>query len=98
MCNLLVRKALEYEITLLYFWLNSPEFAKQRVVLRVSKGGHHIQDDVIERRYYRGIYNLFNLYLPVCDNWMIIDNMDAVPIVIAYKLKSKEKVIINNDI
>jgi predicted ABC-type ATPase len=49
-----------YEVTLLYFWLHSPEQAKQRVAERVAKGGHNIEDDVIERRYYRGISNFLN--------------------------------------
>lgn len=87
-----------YEITLLYFWLSSPEFAKQRVALRVKKGGHNISSEIIERRYYRGIHNLFNLYIPLCDSWIIIDNMDAAPNVIAYKLRAEEEVILNNDI
>jgi len=91
-------KTFDYEIILLYFWLNSPELAKQRVASRVKKGGHNIADEIIERRYYRGIRNLFNLYIPVCDNWMIIDNVDAVPDVVAYKLSAEEKVILNNDI
>src|SRR6266487_4420640 len=83
-------KTMRYEITLLYFWLNSPEFAKQRVASRVIKGGHDIAAEIIERRYYRGIYNLFNLYIPVCDHWIIIDNMDAVPDVVAYRLGAEE--------
>lgn len=38
----LVKKAQEkgYEVTLLYFWLNSPLMAIKRVAKRVSKGGH----------------------------------------------------------
>ncbi len=32
-----------YKATLVYFWLSSPEEAKHRVALRVSKGGHHIR-------------------------------------------------------
>lgn len=50
-----------YEITLVFFWIDSPEFARQRVADRVSQGGHNIPPDVIERRYYRGIFNLINL-------------------------------------
>jgi predicted ABC-type ATPase len=42
----------DYQVTLLYFWLNSPEMAYKRVAKRVSKGGHNIPIDVIERRYY----------------------------------------------
>jgi len=91
-------KTFNYEITLLYFWLNSPELAKQRVASRVKKGGHSIPDEIIERRYYRGIGNFFNLYISVADNWMIIDNRDAVPDVVAYKLNAEQEVILNSDI
>ena len=31
-----------YNVTLLYFWLHSPELALQRVAERVSKGGHNV--------------------------------------------------------
>jgi len=87
-----------YEISLLYFWLISPEFAKQRVAKRVSKGGHNIPPDVIERRYYRGISNLLNLYIPVVDNWMVIDNMDMMPDIIGKGTEKGEKVIINTEL
>lgn len=45
-----VKKAKEigYEVTLLYFWLSSPEMAIERVAKRVSKGGHNIPTEVIE--------------------------------------------------
>jgi predicted ABC-type ATPase len=33
---------LGYEVSLLYFWLSSPEFAVSRVGKRVEKGGHNI--------------------------------------------------------
>ena len=63
-----------YIVTLLYFWLSSPELAVQRVAERVSKGGHNIPTDVIHRRYLVGIKNLFNIYMPIVDAWMIADN------------------------
>ena len=88
----------DYEITLLYFWLSSPDFARQRVAKRVSMGGHNIPDDIVERRYYRGIYNLINLYIPICDNWMVINNMDEVPAIIADGKMNDREVIKNNDI
>ena len=57
----LIKKAQQagYEVTLLYIWLSSPAMALRRVAKRVSKGGHNIPPDVIERRYFRGIKNLF---------------------------------------
>ena len=60
-------------VSLLYFWLNSVELAKMRVAHRVKEGGHNIPEEVIERRYHRGIKNLFDLYLPICDNVMVFD-------------------------
>src|SRR5690606_33544436 len=63
-----------FTITLLFFWLNSIELAKERVKSRVLEGGHHIPDDIVERRYLRGIKNLFDIYLDLVDGTMIFDN------------------------
>jgi predicted ABC-type ATPase len=54
-----------YTVTLLFFWLQNVELAKERVKIRVMEGGHNIAPEVIERRYLRGIQNLFDIYL----NW-----------------------------
>lgn len=92
-------KSLGYKTTLLYFWLSSPEFAMQRVRDRVARGGHNIPQDVIERRYYRGISNLIKLYIPVCDDWFVINNMNGVSYKeIASGDSENEKVILNHDI
>lgn len=66
-----------YRITLLFFWLQNVELAKERVKIRVSEGGHNIAPDVIERRYIRGIKNLFNIYLPIVDGALIFDNSEG---------------------
>ena len=71
-----------YRVTLLFYWLDSIELAKRRVELRVEEGGHNIPVDVIERRYIKGIRNLFNLYLPICDYSMVFDNSKSDPVLI----------------
>jgi predicted ABC-type ATPase len=91
-------KVINYEITLLYFWLGSPKLAMKRVAQRVSEGGHGIPADVIGRRYFRGLHNLVNLYIPVCDNWIVIDNEDPIPNIIARGSKPNEREVINSDI
>ena len=63
-----------YKVTLLYFWLQTIELAKERVKTRVQEGGHNIAEDVIERRYYRGIKNLFEIYIDIVDALLIFDN------------------------
>ena len=42
-------KSLGYEVTLLYFWLNSVDLARKRVKKRVESGGHHIHEEVIRK-------------------------------------------------
>ena len=74
-----------YSITLLFFWLQSVELAKRRVEKRVSEGGHHIDNDVIERRYLNGIKNLINIYLPIVDAAFVFDNSEGKKELIAEK-------------
>lgn len=82
-----------YVVTLVYFWLNSPELAVNRVKERVKNGGHNIPEAVIFRRYYEGIKNLSTLYMPVCDTWTLIDNSDKhIPVVIAQSIQKEIKV------
>ena len=67
-------QGLGYEVTLYYFWLNSPDLAIQRVHDRVATGGHNIPDSVVRRRYVMGLQYFFDTYLPVIDNWVLADN------------------------
>lgn len=76
-------KELGYSITLLYFWLNSPDLAVKRVADRVLTGGHNIPEDVIRRRYERGIRYFFDTYCPICDRWVLADNSESPFVVVA---------------
>ncbi len=86
-------RELNYQIHLVFFWLNSVNLAKERVLQRVQNGGHHIPDDVIERRYYAGIKNLNNLYIPNVDSWRIYDNSENNFLVIAEGSNKTETII-----
>lgn len=86
-----------YFVTLVYFWLNSPELAVERVKNRVISGGHNIPENVIYRRYSAGIKNLSKLYLPICDYWLIIDNSEPPFQIVAEGVKT-ENIEINNHI
>ncbi len=63
-----------YKITLLFFWLNDVKLAIERVATRVSEGGHNIPEEVIIRRYFKGLANLTNIFIDICDYWIVIDN------------------------
>ncbi len=79
-----------YEIILIYFWLNSPSLAKERISDRVKKGGHHVPDDIVIRRYYRGIKNLFDHFIKISDYWTIIDNSNDEPEIVAEGIADTE--------
>ncbi|MBQ7531193.1 MAG: zeta toxin family protein [Paludibacteraceae bacterium] len=72
----LVKRAqsIGYKVHLLFFCLESPEQAIQRVAQRVEQGGHGIPEDVIRRRFKKGLSNLVHLYLPICNSMYVFDN------------------------
>ena len=84
-----------YIVNIIYFWLESPELAANRVAERVSKGGHDIPRDVIFRRYSKGINNLFNLFMDKVDVWAIYDNSQYKRERIAFGGKSIKQVVNN---
>ena len=76
-------KSLGYVVILIYFWLNSPDLAVERVRRRVASGGHNVAEPTVRRRYVQGIINLMNRYIPVVDTWMIFDNSSTPAAMIA---------------
>jgi predicted ABC-type ATPase len=90
-------QAHDYFVTMVFFLLNSSNLALERVKERVKSGGHNIPEKVIRRRYAAGIRNLHELYIPVCDYWMIIDNSEHPSVMIAEGFKNDEKNIYHNN-
>ena len=92
-----IRKCREagFKTALIFYWLSSLQLAKQRVKLRVLKGGHGIPNDVIERRYHKGLENFFSLYKNTVDQWTFLDNSMTEPIPIAQRVTNNNEVIFN---
>jgi predicted ABC-type ATPase len=88
-------KDLGYQINLIYYWLDSTELAIERVKTRVSEGGHNIPTETIIRRYFAGLNNFLNLYRDKADYWMLIDNSETTPELIAEGRNSSENQIVN---
>lgn len=85
-------KELGYTITLLYFWLSSPEMAITRVRRRVNAGGHNIPENVVRRRYFMGLKYLFETYIPLCDHWILADNSQSPFTVVAEGSKDETSI------
>lgn len=64
-----------FYIVMNYIGVESPEIAKERVKIRVSKGGHGIPDADVERRYYESLKNLQRV-IDICDEINVYDNTE----------------------
>ena len=84
-----IAQSVGYTVTVLYFWLNSPELAIERVKARVAAGGHNIPEETIRRRYNVGLSYFFNDYAPACERWILADNSQIPFRVIAEGSKDK---------
>ena len=62
---------------------------------RVKLGGHNIEDDILKRRYHRGIKNLKEKFLILCNEWVICDNSENEIDVVAEHVEGE--LIIFND-
>jgi predicted ABC-type ATPase len=85
-----------YNITLLFFWLQTIELAKERVLTRVIEGGHNIDPEIIERRYIKGIHNLFEIYLPIVDGALLFDNSEGKHELLAHKTIDEKITILSS--
>ena len=85
-------QALGYKVHLIFFFLENEEQAIQRVAQRVRNGGHNIPEEDIRRRFKRGIYNLINLYMPICDSVLVYNNVQTPARLVARKQNQVDEV------
>ena len=90
-------KTKNYEVNLLYIFLDSPETCIQRIAGRVKKGGHFIPDEDVIRRYYRSKNNFWNSYKSLSTRWQLYYNETADAPRVALG-KGKDYVVENEDL
>jgi predicted ABC-type ATPase len=71
-----------WRLGLVYLWIGDPEISIQRIALRVAAGGHNVPDDVVRRRFRRGLANL-PWYLERAGRASIYDNIANEPRLLA---------------
>lgn len=79
-------KADGWRVNLLFLWLASPDIALSRVARRVEEGGHAIPSEVVIRRYWAGLANMRQHYLPLADTAAIYDNGESRKLIAERKL------------
>ena len=64
-----------------------------RIKDRVSSGGHDVPAIDVRRRFYRGMYNFLKYYRPLADTWMLFNNADVTPRLIAREKRGDTEII-----
>ncbi|URZ15819.1 zeta toxin family protein [Clostridium felsineum] len=80
--NIRLAKQNGFYVTMNYIGVENVNIAKERVKIRISKGGHGIPNEAIERRYTESLLNLKSL-LNVCDKIDIYDNTEMLKLVMS---------------
>ena len=78
-------KKIGYRIHIFLLWVRSVDIALERVADRVKMGGHNVPEDVIRRRYNKGLSNFNRIYRALSDSWAIFDNSTSIPQLIVYE-------------
>lgn len=72
-----------YHVRLLFIALPTAEMAIGRVADRVALGGHDVPSVVVRRRWQQGLKAFFELYSDLVDDWELIENSEAEPVLVA---------------
>jgi predicted ABC-type ATPase len=73
-----IAKELQYQVVLIYLFLENPDSNISRVKNRVLNGGHHIPKDDIIRRYYRSKKLFYEVYKDMVDSWSFYYNSNEI--------------------
>lgn len=74
-------RELGYRVVIHFLYLRTPTLAINRVADRVRGGGHHVPDDVIKRRYEKGLSNFEGMYRVAVDEWTVYDTSGSIPLI-----------------
>ena len=85
-------KSKGYFIHVYFLWIPRVDLALVRIANRVKRGGHNIPENVVRRRFQKGLSNFLNFYRPLADSWAIFDNSTDIPKLIAFEESETMKI------
>jgi len=86
-------KEKSYKIHIYFLWIPSSQLAIARVKDRVAQGGHNVPVADIKRRFERSTGKFFKQYRLLADQWMLFNNEQFKPKLIARKQNAHIDVI-----
>ncbi len=72
-------KKVGYRVHLFFLWIPDVRLSLARIANRVKMGGHGIAEEVVRRRFHKGLENFFRRYQVIADSWMLFDNSGDTP-------------------
>lgn len=85
-----------YKINIFFLWIPSSQLAVARVKDRVSQGGHNVPVGDIKRRFGRSMNKFFKEYRLLSDKWILFNNAEIRPRIIAKKQNAHIEVVNQN--
>jgi predicted ABC-type ATPase len=78
-----------YRVHLYYLYTSDVRLNLKRIKYRVAQGGHDVPAKDVRRRYGRSLYNLFHIYMDLCDMINVYDSSEAAkPVLMAMGSKA----------
>ncbi|HEX3989466.1 MAG TPA: AAA family ATPase [Verrucomicrobiae bacterium] len=78
-----------YQIKCWFLWVSDVDTTLNRILERVSEGGHNIDAEVSRRRFFKTIQNFLSIYRPLCDMWKLVANDTQAPRLLAVEKNGK---------
>ena len=66
----------DYQIRIVFLFVESTEILIERIAERVKKGGHFVPDEDVKRRFMRGKQNFWKTYRNLATRWSLVSNSD----------------------
>ena len=63
-----------FSVSVYFVFLDSAELCIRRVAVRVRKGGHHVPDSDVRRRFERSNKNFWRVYKESANDWFLVFN------------------------
>ncbi len=82
-----------FRLVLFYIWVGSTELSIERIKHRVSKGGHHVPNADVVRRFGRSARHFFDDYRPLVDEYGMFDNRGTGPVLVAFGNATTQTVV-----
>lgn len=86
----------DYNIELMYLFLDSPALCNHRISQRVLNGGHFVPPHDVERRFYRSYIHFWEFYKNQANEWSLYYNPEEQYQPVATGVRDQFEVVSNN--